>query len=591
MKRILRFVLVAALTAISCTKESNEEPYNPDGSPITQAQALEIVKEDIEEYDMVYCSKTIIKKNTKFATFNERYGIVPCDSWIIMIDSNPLQNGGPKWLYIYVNAYSGDSDVDSWEWALPRNNIEYECIKNVWSEKSTKTSYRSELHINRIQEESIPMGSNNWAVIISGGSNPESNYSRYWNDCSIIYKCLRNIYNYRDDRIIVIMSDGKSDAIDRYDSRTETFSSSPQDLDGDGIDDINYSATKSNISKVFDYLESNVSSDEQVLVYVTDHGDIHNGKSSICLWNNTMIMADDFAMELKKINSSSRKHVVLGQCFSGGFIAPLLSACDNISVATASAGNEYSFAMENGEYDEFLYHWVSAAAGKTPDGAIVNADLNGYEGVSAEEIFRYSQDKDEKDEIPQYASSPSPMGERYGLSGEEFGYPIFTAESRHLTSDAEGYLFELSNLSRTYTTEGSSNKNSVYFRQNTQSSVRAFKDTEEAMAEDQVKVDLTTSFKTYSFKSDIYLWESGINFTETLIGGSLSGGSFFLPFNCSDVRSYEWMIDGVEHEVVNNGAHFIDFMLTGEVPEEYAVSVSFENPSGGGTTIVRRFYQ
>ncbi len=212
------------------------------------------------------------------------------------------------------------------------------------------------------------MESNNWAVIISGGSNPESNHIRYWNDCSIIYKCLRSIYGYRRDHIIVIMSDGKSDVIDRYDSRNETFSSSLQDLDGDGNDDINYSATKSNISKVFSYLGNNVSSDEQVLVYVTDHGDIQNGISFICLWNNTKMSADDFAKELKKINLSSRKHVVLGQCFSGGFVAPLLSACYNISVATASAGNEYSYAMGSGEYDEFLYHWVSAAAGRTPHG-------------------------------------------------------------------------------------------------------------------------------------------------------------------------------------------------------------------------------
>ena len=591
MKRILPFVLAAAMVAISCTKEGKEEPDNPDGSPITQAQALEIVKEDIDQYDLVYCSKTIIKKNTKFATFNERYGIVPCDSWIIMIDSNPLQNGGSKWLYIYVNAYSGDSDVDSWEWALPRNNIEYECIKNVWSGKSTKTSYRSELHINRIQEESIPMESNNWAVIISGGSNPESNYSRYWNDCSIIYKCLRNIYNYRDDRIIVIMSDGKSDAIDRYDSRTETYSSSPQDLDGDGIDDINYSATKSNISKVFDYLESNVSSDEQVLVYVTDHGDIHNGKSSICLWNNTMIMADDFAMELKKINSSSRKHVVLGQCFSGGVIAPLLSACDNISVATASAGNEYSFAMENGEYDEFLYHWVSAAAGNTPDGAIVNADLNGYDGVSAEEIFRYSQDKDEKDEIPQYASRPSPMGEKYGLSGEEFGYPVFSNPPLHMTS-GEVYSASLSNLPASCTIDWTTMRSgNMSIDPVSPSSVRVRKICESPMVEDYVKAEVSTSFKTYSFRQDVYLWESGIHHTNGLIGGSLSSGTFSLPFGCPDVSSYEWMIDGAEYEVIDASTHIMNFVTTGEIPDEYAVSVSFVNPLGGSTTIVNHFNQ
>ena len=430
--------------------------------------------------------------------------------------------------------------------------------------------------------------SDNWAVIISGGANPILNYERYWNNCSAMYKCLRNVYNYRRDRIFVLMSDGVSSESDRH-LNIGWYESSPLDLDGDGNDDINYSATKANISTVFNYLRDHVNADEQVLVFVTDHGSRQNDESYITLWGGSEISASEFTNEVKKINASSRKHVVLGQCFSGGFVGPLKSACSNISIATAASADQESHAMLGQRYDEFLYHWISAAAGKTPDGSIVNADLNGYDGVSAEEIFRYSQNKDEKDETSQYASSPGSMGEKYGLSGEEFGYPVFTAGARHLTSNAEGYLFELSNLPRTYTTAWSSNKNSVYFRQNTQSSVRAFKDTDEAMAEDQVKVDLTTSFKTYSFKSDVYLWESGINFTETLIGGSLSEGSFFLPFNCPDVTSYEWMIDGAEYEVVNSGAHFIDFVLTGEVPEEYAVSVSFVNPLGSNTTIVRRF--
>ena len=584
------------MVAISCTKEkeNNEGPYNPDGSPITQAQALEIVKEDIDQYELVYVTTAIAKKNMilDIPMDGSRVVKVPCDSWIVAIDSDPWANGGQKWLYIYVDAYTGNADKESWEWGMPwQEGIEFICVKNTVlgsTETEMDIPFNSYSYGKKLMESGDNM-SDNWAVIISGGANPILNYERYWNNCSAMYKCLRNVYNYRRDRIFVLMSDGVSSESDRH-LNIGWYESSPLDLDGDGNDDINYSATKANISTVFNYLRDHVNADEQVLVFVTDHGSRQNDESYITLWGGSEISASEFTNEVKKINASSRKHVVLGQCFSGGFVGPLKSACSNISIATAASADQESHAMLGQRYDEFLYHWISAAAGKTPDGSIVNADLNGYDGVSAEEIFRYSQNKDEKDETSQYASSPGSMGEKYGLSGEEFGYPVFTAGARHLTSDAEGYPFELSNLPRAYTTVWSSNKNSVYFRQDTPSSVRAFKDTDDAMAENQVKVDLTTSFKTYSFKSDIYLWESGINFTETLIGGSLSGGSFFLPFNCSDVTSYEWMIDGVEYEVINSGAHFIDFVLTGEVPEEYAVSVSFENPLGSGTTIVRRFY-
>lgn len=588
MKRILPFVLAVAMVAISCTKESKEEPYNPDGSPITQAQALEIVKEDIDEYDLVYVSKSIVKKGTKFQTDYKQYGTIPRDSWVVFMNTEPRANSGPYWLYIYIDPYTGNADSDSWEWGYP-DTFEYDMVKCELGSLSKDTKTFS-THMP-IRQASVTNPSNNWAVVISGGYRPDLNWERYWNDCSALYKSLRQVYNYRKDRILVLMSDGTSSGLDRH-MIDGTYMSSPQDLDGDGTDDINYSATKSNISQVFNYLGNNVSSDEKVLIFVADHGAREDGMSYICLWNNTVISADDFAKEVKKIPSSVRKHVVMGQCYSGGFVGPLSSVCSNISIATAASADQESHAMLGQEYDEFLYHWISAAAGRTPGGTVVNADLNGYDGVSAEEMFRYAQNNNGLWlDTPQYASSPSAMGEKYGLSGEEFGYPVFTAESRHLTSNTEGYLFELSNLPRAYTTLWSSNNNSVFYRQDTQSSVRAFKDTDAAMAEDQVKVDLTTPFKTYSFKSDIYLWESGINFTETLIGGSLSEGSFFLPFNCPDVTSYEWMIDGAEYEVVNSGAHFIDFVLTGEVPAEYSVSVSFENPLGGNTTIVRRFDQ
>ena len=134
MKKILTFVLAAIMMAISCTKENNEEPYNPDGSPITQAQALEIVKEDIDQYELVYVTTAIAKKNMilDIPMDGSRVVKVPCDSWIVAIDSDPWANGGQKWLYIYVDAYTGNADKESWEWGMPwQEGIEFICVKNT----------------------------------------------------------------------------------------------------------------------------------------------------------------------------------------------------------------------------------------------------------------------------------------------------------------------------------------------------------------------------------------------------------------------------------------------------------------------------
>lgn len=102
MKRVLTLILTIAMTVASCTKEDKNGPYNRDGSPITQAQALKIVKNTIDEYDLVYITKSIVRKDVAFTTSLSVSGqtVVPYDSWIVMMDSDPLAEGGQKWIYI-----------------------------------------------------------------------------------------------------------------------------------------------------------------------------------------------------------------------------------------------------------------------------------------------------------------------------------------------------------------------------------------------------------------------------------------------------------------------------------------------------------
>ena len=404
----------------------------------------------------------------------------------------------------------------------------------------------------------------------------------------MIYKSLRQVYNYRKDRIIVLMSDGTSSGFDRH-MIDDTYMSSPQDLDGDGTDDINYSATKSNISKVFSYLGNNVSSDEQVLVYVTDHGARQDNESYICLWNNTMISATDFAKEIKKIPFTVRKHVVMGQCFSGGFVNPLLNACPNISIATAASANQESNAMSGLEYDEFLYHWVSAAAGRTSGGTVVNADLNGYDGVSVEEMFRYAENNDVKNETPQYSSYPESIGERYGLSGTEFGYPVLSGPY-DVSSSSNDNRFELSTLpSVGYSVVWTSSGN-IFVTPVGQTSATIRNVAPEAMEKGWVQAEVTTPFKTYTLRERVYLWKPGRHVSQNLITGSIQEGTFSLPYCVIGCNEYNWDIGCPDYRNLQDNAYFVDFTYTGDGnPDPYHVSVSFDNPLGESTTIVKYY--
>ena len=366
--------------------------------------------------------------------------------------------------------------------------------------------------------------------------------------------------------------------------------SSPRDLDGDGTDDINYSATRSNLSKVFNDLKGKVKSDEQVFVFVTDHGSRHDGESYICLWNGDEISASEFAKEINKIEFGSRKHVVLGQCYSGGFIEPLLSSCGNISVATASKANEESCAMADLRYDEFLYHWISAAAGRTPDGQTVDADKNGYAGVSAYEIFRYAEDSDTKNENPQYSSRVESLGEEYGLSGEKFGYPVLSGPY-DLSSSSNNNRFDLSDLpSMDYSLRWTSSSN-ISLTSNSQPSVMARNMSVEAMEKGWVQAEIKTQFKTYTLWNRAYLWKPGMHTSDNLITGSLQECTFSLPYCVIGCNEYNWYISSRDYDDVQAESYFIEFTYTGDGdPGEYYVSVNFLNPLGEDTTIKRWYY-
>lgn len=234
---------------------------------------------------------------------------------------------------------------------------------------------------------------NFYAVIINGGNSKLSNHIRYWNDCSYIYKTLINKYHYNSSNIYVLMSDGTSPAEDRRpDPNKLEYDSSPTDLNGDGIADIDYSATKENIISVFNTLSSKLTSNDYLFIFVTDHGDIERAESFMCTWNGGKLFASEFAAKVKAINTKAT-NIVLGQCNSGGFIK-YFEGSPNICIATACMDIEVSYPMSNLQYDEFLYRWTFAVNN--------SGDFNGDGHISAKEAFDYAVATDIQNETPQF---------------------------------------------------------------------------------------------------------------------------------------------------------------------------------------------
>lgn len=284
-------------------------------------------------------------------------------------------------------------------------------VKNRYGERATEKPRVNKANVSAREQD---VADRTYAVILSGGANKNANYERYWNDCSFVFQTLVNKYGIPHEHISVIMSDGTDPADDMH-AIDGGYKSSPLDLDFDGVPDIRYAATKANVQQVLSGLSGSLKADDHLFFYVIDHGGSNDfdSQSYINLWGNETLQDYELADYLSPmINDSVTVNVVLGQCFSGGFIGELTEV--GCVVAAASTGSEYSWACLDKPYDEFVYHWTSAINQATPDGTAVNSDADGNGQVSMAEAFAYAEMNDTASETPQYISTPVTVGQ--GLS-------------------------------------------------------------------------------------------------------------------------------------------------------------------------------
>jgi len=332
-------------------------------------------------------------------------------SWFFFVDESPYQSWEHSCYYAFVNIETGKLFIVKGNTPPKLSTMKAKIVQPI-PPPGKLFDFSKNKTFKAITTYDA---SHDYAVIISGGIDDENNWFRYWNDCSAIYSALIDVYNYSPTHIYVLMADGISPGLDRvlsaaYDGSGNliyTRDSSPLDLDGDGTNDIQYAATKSNIHTVFDNLSGVIDTDDHLFIYTIDHGGIESGTDVyLHLWGETM-RDDEFATELNKVDAG-KVTITMGQCNSGGFIDDL--AGENRVISTACLANENSFSMPDMTYDEYVYHWISAISGETPEGGMVNADFNNDGWVSIREAFDYAEAEDTQDETPQYSSTPDNLG-------------------------------------------------------------------------------------------------------------------------------------------------------------------------------------
>lgn len=334
--------------------------------------------------------------------------------WTIFVDAEPMKGWQhncyiltiPKFTRVNKESVTPQKKLRSMP---PSEDYAPLLVKNRYGDNaSSKPKVKKQTSSNSFNN----VAQRTYAIILSGGINKNANYERYWNDCSFIYQTLVNKYNIPKENIYPIMADGNDPSADMKCISGE-YMSQPLDLDDDGTDDIKLAATKENVKNTLETLNGKINKDDHLFIFVIDHGGTaDNNKSSyICLWNNEKLydyelanMLDPFTSKFVNVN------VVLGQCFSGGFNDDLTKV--GCVVASASKGNEPSWACTDIPYDEFVYQWTCAVNQATHTNKLVFSDKDFNLRVTMEEAFNYAKTHDRvSQEHPVYTSTPTSVGE------------------------------------------------------------------------------------------------------------------------------------------------------------------------------------
>ncbi len=349
--------------------------------------------------------------------------------WTIFVDAYPYA-GWAHDCYIYkipkfMNPTSSLPQAElSAALRMPPLDVEMEPLELI---ARNEISEVPDVEKVEISPEQAAVAARTYAVIINGGYSLRYNHIRFWNDCSYIYKVLTNKFGIPKNHIFPIMSDGTKKGNDTYaldSQKNVVYFSQNLDLDGDGINEINMEASKENVRNTISSLINKLNKNDHLFIFTTGHGEISNGykSSKLYLWDDH-IEDHEFAELLAPITQKSvNVNVVMGQCYSGGFVDDLSKL--GCVISTASDYDEMSYGDLSLGYDEFLYLWTTAIYGRfietnTSIGTLHDLDKNGR--ISMYEAYIYAKSRDRfinppllkpnEKETPQYSSTPEMLGD------------------------------------------------------------------------------------------------------------------------------------------------------------------------------------
>ena len=589
MKTIITILfIISSVLFVSCKKDDSG---NIKG-PVSKEQAIKLCKEYIDASDVAVILDEIMPPNTDLS-FDEllQFHSPNYSAWVIIVTPNVYVDTIQANCVIFVNIETGELEIVK-DIAFKFDKYNYTVLKNYKTSSESQCIIQNKKNNNSLSTKSVSSSGNSYAILISGGEDQYNNYVRYYNNCSFFYNKLVEVYGLSKSSIRVLFANGSDNTnnMNYGTAQSPLLGNYPLDFDGDGINDIDYSATTNNIQFVINNFSQSLQSGDNLIIFVTDHGIRINNQSYICLWGD-WLSASYFYQILSVIPQEVNVRIVFGQCFSGGFISN--SLVNRTVIATSCSA--YEKAKASSDYSTFLKEFTSALAEQSPTGSPVPSDVDGFYGVSFKEAYDWAYDRRPEGNTPQYSSSPSNFGDTYNIIGEDVVPPVlsgpdymlypssgsFMVTGRHSDDSAvswtcTGYQHAVSTSDSTATMP--SNYSTIPYNRL------------------QITANITTFRGLKSLSKWFTIWRGGtFNYVYNLSSNTGQcviqddGHSFTLLNHNTEMTGYTWYTDSDAIEIDFDGYYFADYSIVDEISYPFSVTCSYYNSHGQLVNIVQTY--
>lgn len=248
---------------------------------------------------------------------------------------------------------------------------------------------------------------NRFAILVSGGNC----YRRQLNDLEFCYRMLIDHYAFASEDITVLYFHG---------SRTVGVGPHPDYYPDEGTNDpykikIGGKGKRSDFKDALAALNEKLKADDLVFIHINGHGYVDGGEAYLLEENGGRYFAGEFCEDLGILGSHAKLLIMMQQCFSAGFIDPVIDAKVNgqikaqaVSIACASAG--YSGLTDDELFNCFSWGWIAAHMNKDPWGnALTKKKLvtDGSGFIEAWEAYGYGKKVKDPVDDPRQDNEPA----------------------------------------------------------------------------------------------------------------------------------------------------------------------------------------